>query len=98
MKFKVGFNLFKPLSEIHLISERKVCLQEITSQLPQCTSGLFLGSQAPFWPAPSPCSRRPCSGEQKGEGKKLSRGERREKTRKGRTGGRGRNKEKQEKR
>lgn len=35
MEFKVGFSLFKPSSETHLIAKRKVCLQGITSQPPQ---------------------------------------------------------------
>lgn len=35
MEFKVGFSLFKPSSETHLIAKRKVCLQGITSQAPQ---------------------------------------------------------------
>lgn len=45
MEIKVGFSLFRPFSETHLIAERKVCLRGITCQPSQQASSHLLGSQ-----------------------------------------------------
>lgn len=82
MKFKVGFSLFKTLSEIHLIAKRKVYLQGIASQPPQWASCFILRSQALFWPAPSPLPQEALKPERRGEqgvGRRLLRGRRRKK-------------------
>lgn len=67
MEFKVGFSLFKPFPATHLIAERKVCLQGITSRGPSFPSQSGSAGQLPD-PTPWEARKWEKRGSRPGEG------------------------------